>query len=177
MRSCTGRSPSASPGFSLGESSLSFRLTQAQALRVCGDAPSAAVVLRAALLLARQCEEESGVSCVRSFFLLRVRADLCDVRRIDNRSEDEIRSATSGSIVFSHATKPFYATTAVKEMPLEIRRSEIFTLLGPVRLCHPVDCSTGAARRLLCRCCRRRFHQHSEMCLCRASRLLASRVL
>lgn len=66
---------------------------------------------------------------------------------MDNREKDQKLSEENGrygfnriftgimsSIVFSYATKVFDSCTAVKEVRMEIRKNELFTLLGPVRI-------------------------------------------
>ena len=51
----------------------------------------------------------------------------------DNSDEDKKNSYDNKSIIFSYTTKLFDACTAVKELHLEVKKNQIFTLLGPVR--------------------------------------------
>ena len=50
-----------------------------------------------------------------------------------NNDEDKKKSYDNKSIIFSYTTKLFDACTAVKELHLEVKKNQIFTLLGPVR--------------------------------------------
>ena len=50
----------------------------------------------------------------------------------DSSNEDKKKSFNNKSIVFSYTTKLFDACTAVKELHLEVKKNQIFTLLGPV---------------------------------------------
>ena len=52
----------------------------------------------------------------------------------EDNDEDKKKSYDNKSIVFSYTTKLFDACTAVKELHLEVKKNQIFTLLGPVRL-------------------------------------------
>ena len=51
-----------------------------------------------------------------------------------NNDEDKKKSYENKSIIFSYTTKIFPTCTAVKELHLEVKKNQIFTLLGPVGL-------------------------------------------
>ena len=52
----------------------------------------------------------------------------------DTSDKDKKKSYENKSIIFSYTTKLFDACTAVKELHLEVKKNQIFTLLGPVGL-------------------------------------------
>lgn len=54
-------------------------------------------------------------------------------RGIDNREQDAKNSSKNHSIIFSYTTMVFSSCTAVKELHMEIKPNQVFTLLGPVR--------------------------------------------
>lgn len=53
-------------------------------------------------------------------------------RGTDSRDKDCVTSSTNHSIVFSYTTKVFESCTAVKELHMEMKPNQIFTILGPV---------------------------------------------
>ena len=53
-------------------------------------------------------------------------------RGIDNREQDAKNSSKNHSIIFSYTTMVFQTCTAVKELHMEIKPNQVFTLLGPV---------------------------------------------
>ena len=53
--------------------------------------------------------------------------------RGDNFGDDDRKkSAENKSVVFSYTSKVFESCTAVKELHMEMKPNQIFTLLGPV---------------------------------------------
>ena len=58
-------------------------------------------------------------------------------RGTDNRDQDCVTSSTNHSIVFSYTTKVFESCTAVKELHMEMKPNQIFTVLGPVAFHSP----------------------------------------
>ena len=52
----------------------------------------------------------------------------------DTSDKDKKKSYENKSIIVSYTTKLFDACTAVKELHLEVKKNQIFTLLGPVGL-------------------------------------------
>lgn len=53
------------------------------------------------------------------------------IQGTDSRDKDCVTSSTNHSIVFSYTTKVFESCTAVKELHMEMKPNQIFTILGP----------------------------------------------